>query len=299
MNNRTTKLTRRDFIKGAGCAAIGLAAGLPVMAEELIKDEEKSRVVLVRHPDAVGLDRKINGDVIQQMLDQAMTVLFDKKDPAACWKKIINPDDIVGLKTNVWANLPTTPEVEQAIRNGVMSAGVPKEKIGISDRGVIGHPIFEKATALINARPLRTHAWSGVGSLIKNYIMFSPEPPKYHSNACADLGALWELPIVKGKTRLNVLVMLTPLFHGQGWHHFDPKYIWPYKGLLVSTDPVAADTVGLQIFHAKRKEYFGEERPLKPAAHHVVIADKKFGLGTSDPNKIEVVKLGWEEGVLI
>lgn len=297
--NKKPKLTRRDFIKEAGCAAVGAAIGLPALAEEVAKPGVKTRVVLVRDKNVIDSKGKINGEVIQQMLDQAMTTLFEDKDPVKCWKKIIKPDDIVGIKSNVWHYLPTTTEVEQAIKRRVMDAGVAEENIGIDDRGVLRDPIFKKATALINARPMRTHAWSGVGSLIKNYIMFSPDPAKYHGNSCAGLGALWDLPIVKGKTRLNILVLLTPLFYGIGPHHFDRTYTWPYMGLLVGTDPVALDSVGLRLFQAKRKAYFGEDKPIKPTAHHIALADKKYNLGTSDLNKIELVKLGWQEGVLI
>ncbi|MCP4568939.1 MAG: twin-arginine translocation signal domain-containing protein [FCB group bacterium] len=293
-------LTRRDFIKGASCAALGAAVGLPVMAEELAETvEKKTRIVLIRHRDAVDPKGGVNGEIIQQMMDEAMTVLFDNQDVLACWKKIIDSSDIVGIKTNVWGPLSTTPQVEQAIKSRVMDVGVSERNIGIDDRGVLENPIFKKSTALINARPMRSHAWSGVGSLIKNYIMFSPKPPDYHDDSCASLAKTWDLPICKGKTRLNVLVLLTPQFHGTGPHHFDPAYTWSYKGLLVGIDPVALDSTGLRLFQAKRKLFFGENRPVKPTAHHIAFADTRYGLGTSDPNKIELIKVGWKDDILI
>jgi hypothetical protein len=146
---------------------------------------------------------------------------------------------------------------------------------------------------------MRTHHWSGVGSLLKNYIMFVEEPWQYHDNSCADLAKLWRLSHVKDKTRLNILVMLTPLFHGIGAHHFDKTYTWPYKGLLVGTDPVAVDAVGLEILRAKRKEFFGDDRPLKPSPHHIALADTKHKLGVADPNKIDIIRIGLAEGSLI
>lgn len=299
MKDATIQLSRRDFVKGAGCAALGFALGLPAFAEEEVHEVAKTRVVLVRHKEAVDAKGKVHGEIIQQMMDDAVVALFEEQDPKACWRKMIVPKDVVGIKSNEWGNLPTPPELEKAIEVRVKEAGVPKKQIAIDDRGVLDHPVFQKATALINVRPLRTHAWSGVGSLIKNYIMFSPEPPKYHPDSCASLATLWELPVVKGKTRLNILVLLTPLFHGSGWHHFDPTFVWPYKGLLVGTDPVAVDSVGLRILQAKRQAYFDEDRPLSPPAHHIVLADKKYGLGTSDPAKIELIRVGWDEDILI
>jgi hypothetical protein len=291
-------ITRRDFVKGVGGAAVGLAVGLPVLGEEVKRPVPKSRVVLVRDEQAV-VEGKVNDKVLGDMLDRAVSAYFDADDAAACWPRLVSPDDVVGIKSNGWPNLRTPPALEQAIQSRVQQAGVPAERISIDDQGVLRDPIFQEATALFNIRPMRTHAWSGVGSLIKNYIMFSPEPPAYHDNSCADLGALWHLPLVAGKTRLNILVMLTPLFHGQGWHHYDVEYTWPYRGILVSTDPVAVDTVGLQILEAKRKEFFGEPRPIRPPAHHIRFADTKYRLGTSDLERIELVRLGWAEGTLI
>lgn len=295
----TRKLTRRDFIKSTGCVAVGMAMGAPVLAEDIMDPVQKSRVVLVRHPDAVAKDGTIDGKIVQQMLDDAVAALFGTGDAATGWRRVIRPEDIVGIKTNLWRNLPTTTQVETAIKTRVMDVGVAEKNISIDDHGILDNPVFKNATALINARPMRTHSWSGVGSLIKNYIMFSPSPDSYHDNACASLGAVWQLPMCRDKTRLNVLVMLTPLFYGVGPHHFDRTYVWGYHGLLVGTDPVAVDTVGVRIFQAKRNIYFGEDRPIKPTAHHIVFADKKYGLGTSDINKIEIVRLGWQEGILI
>jgi len=204
----------------------------------------------------------------------------------------------VGIKTNVWRYLSTPPEVERAIKNGVLQAGVTEENIAMGDRGILQNPGFQRATALINTRPMRTHSWSGVGSLIKNYITFA-HPPDYHADACAGLAELWQLPITRGKTRLNILVMLTPQFHNIGPHHFDASFIWPYNGLIVSTDPVAADAVGLRIIQQKRRLAFGEDRPLQPTAHHIALADTEYHLGNADMGRIDLVRLGWEDDSLI
>jgi len=298
MKRARQDLTRRTFIKGMGAAVVGGAAGLPAGERGPHSRQSTSRAVLIRDEDAVGADGTVNGDIVQGMMDRAMTSLFGLDSPEACWRLILQPDDIVGIKTNIWRFLPTPPEVEQALKRGAMTAGVPEENIGMGDQNVRRLEIFQRTTALLNARPMRTHAWSGVGSLIKNYIMFD-NPPDYHDDACANLAALWELPVVKDKTRLNVLVMLTPQFHNIGPHHFDPMYVWPYKGLIVSTDPVAADALGLRIIQAKRREVFGEDRPLQPTAHHIRLADTEHGLGNADMSRIDLVRVGWEADALI
>lgn len=298
MKRRHEDLTRRTFIKGIGAAVVGGAVGIPGRGEEVRAAQSTSRVVLIRDEGALGENGVIDGPVVQGMMDRAMTSLFGMESPEDCWKTIIQPDDVVGIKTNIWRNLPTPPEVEGALKHGAMVAGVPEENIGMGDQNVRRLEIFQRTTALLNARPMRTHAWSGVGSLIKNYIMFD-NPSDYHDDACADLAKLWQLPTVKGKTRLNVLVMLTPQFHNIGPHHFDPMYVWPYRGLIVSTDPVAADAVGLRIIQAKRREAFGEDRPLQPTAHHIRLADTVHGLGNADMSRIDLVRVGWEGDALI
>jgi len=93
--------------------------------------------------------------------------------------------------------------------------------------------------------------------------------------------------------------MLTPLFHGIGPHHFSRKYVWEYNGIIVSKDPVAADATGVRILQAKRMQHFGRERPLQPPAKHIFLADTRHNLGVSDPGKIELIKLGWRDGILI
>ncbi len=292
------RLSRRDFMKGVGGALVGMAVGLPATASGTITPPGVSRVVLIRNPDVVLGLRRTDGELIQRMLDEAMVSLFGLDTPSECWARIIRPDDIVGIKTNVWHYLPTPPEVERAIRRGVLGAGVLERNIGMGDRGVRRSNIFRRSTALVNSRPMRTHAWSGVGSLIKNYIMFD-NPVRYHPDACASLAKVWDLPITRGKTRLNVLVMLTPQFHNLGPHHFDEEYTWPYGGLIVSTDPVAADAVGLRIIQQKRRQVFGADRPLQPTAHHIALADTEYGLGNASMDRIELVRLGWQEGSLI
>jgi len=298
MTQERSNLTRRDFMKGVGSAALGIAAVRPATASAHAVQGDSSRVVLIRHPGVARGVRDTDGALVQQMLDDALVALLQNDDPAECWRRIVRPDDVVGIKTNGWRYLPTPPEVEQAIRRGVSRAGVPDANVAMGDQGISRNEIFRRSTALINTRPMRTHSWSGVGSLLKNYITFS-NPPDYHADACASLAELWDLPITRGKTRLNVLVMLTPQFHNIGPHHFDPSYTWPYGGLIVSTDPVAADAVGLQIIQRKRRLVFGEERPLQPTAHHIALADTQYHLGNADMSKIELVRVGWGEDSLI
>ena len=304
MNVRKTRkgITRRDFLRStAGITLAGTvgASASAAEAQEEAAAKKKSKVILVRDADALDANGSVNAEVIQRMLDDAVTALVGESDPVAAWKLLVKPTDTVGIKSNVWDSLPTPPELEAAIKRRVMDAGVAEDRIDVADRGILENPIFQNATALINARPMRTHHWAGVGSLLKNYIQFVPNPSAWHGDSCADLAAIWQLPMVKGKTRLNVLVMLTPLFHSKGPHNFQQEHTWAYMGLLVGSDPVAVDATGLRIIEAKRLAYFGEEQPFPIPPKHIRVAEEKYALGVADPSRIDVQKLGWTNGILI
>ncbi|MDH4258072.1 MAG: DUF362 domain-containing protein [Candidatus Aminicenantes bacterium] len=286
-------ITRRDFIRGSTFAVLGAALGFSS------QQEKKSKVILVRHKDALDENSVLNAEVIQQMLDEAVMALFNKPDPVEAFKQIIKPGEVVGIKSNVWSYLPTPPEAEKAIVRRLVDVGVKEEDISIDDHNVRTNPIFLKATSLINVRPLRTHYLAGVSGCMKNYIMFAQSQSAMHPNSCSDLGSLFYLPQVKGKTRLNILCALTPQYHGRGPHHFSRRYIWDYKGLIVGQDPVAVDAIGLKLIMAKRTEQLGKDMAVPPVPRHIRDADLKHGLGTSDLNRIDLVKLGWKDDILI
>ena len=286
-------ITRRDFIRGSTFAVLGAALSLPS------QQVKRSKVILIRHKDALDENSVIDGEVVQQMLDEAVMALLGKTDPVEAFSSIIKPGEVVGIKSNVWSYLPTPPELEMAIKRRLIDAGVKEENISIDDHTVRTNPVFVKSTSLINVRPLRTHYLAGVSGCMKNYIMFAKSQSALHPNSCSALGSLFSLPQVKGKTRLNVLCALTPQFHGRGPHHFSRRYIWGYKGLIVGQDPVAVDAIGLKLIMAKRAEQLGREKAVPPVPRHIRDADVKYGLGNSDLSRIGLVKLGWTEDILI
>ncbi len=289
-------LSRRHLLGlGAGAAVAGLA-GMDVRAAD---ERAPSRVVLVRRREVVREDGSVDGAVLAQMLDEAVAALLGSEHAAAAWRELIRPSDVVGVKTNVWSHLRTPPELEEAIRRRILEVGVAPGDVAVDDRGVRSNPVFRRATAVINVRPMRTHHWSGLGTCLKNVIMFVPRPSEYHGDSCASLGAIWHLPELAGKVRLNVLVMLTPQFHSVGPHGFSAQHVWTYGGLLVGREPAPVDATGARIIQAKRDLFFGEHRPITPSPHHIEVADARYGLGPSSPDRIELVRLGWDHGVLI
>jgi hypothetical protein len=295
MKQRIT-VTRRDFLRGT--AGLVMTMGLGASISSKAKAEDKARVVLIRHQKVLNSEGKIDANILQAMLDEAVQTLLNEKDPLKAWQRLFKKSDIVGIKSNSWRYLPTPVEMEQVLRNRLLNIGIPESSLAVDDRGVLNNPVFQKSTALINVRPVRSHHWAGVGTCLKNYIMFVPAPSAYHGEACSDLGKIWTLPLVKDKTRLNILVALTPQFYGRGSNSFDRRYLWPYNGLIVGLDPVSVSAVGAELLRLKRISFFGEDRELDVQPIHIAVADKKYHLGVSDLNRIEIIRLGWMDQVL-
>jgi Domain of unknown function (DUF362) len=290
-------ITRRDFLRVTAGAAVTAALGSGVVGEA--RAEPTARVVLIRNAEVLGRQGKVQGEILQSMLDEAVKNLLETNEPTEAWKRLFKSSDVVGIKSNEWDRLPTPKELEAAIKRRILNVGVAEKNISIDDRGVLNNPIFLNSTALVNARPLRTHHWSGVGTCLKNYIQFVSDPWAYHDEGCSPLGKIWTYPVVKAKTRLNILSALTPQFYGRGAHFFDRRYVWPYQGLIVGTDPVAVDAIGAHLLQVKRIGFFGEDRALDVPPVHILAADKKYHLGVSDLSRIHLIKLGWMEEVLL
>ena len=67
----------------------------------------------------------------------------------------------------------------------------------------------------------------------------------------------------------------------------------------MGTDPVAVDAVGAHLLQVKRTAFFGEDRALDVPPVHIIATDKKYHVGVSDLNRIQLIKLGWMEDALI
>jgi hypothetical protein len=295
---RDTKISRRDFFAvGTAAAASGLVARPSDAGDR--GGKPTSRVVLIRDRAVLDQEGQPESEALHRMLNRGLVELTGTEDSASAWKKLFSPEDVVGIKSNVWSRLPTPPALEEAMRAELQRVGVAPGNIAVDDRAVKSNPVFRRATAFINTRPMRTHNWAGLGTCLKNVITFTERYPDYHADACAPLGSIWLRPELKGKVRLNALVMLTPQFHSTGPHSFSKEFVWPYRGLILGFDPVAVDATGARVIEAKRKLYFGDDRPISPPPHHIQVAETQYGVGVADQERIEVVRLGWTEDALI
>jgi hypothetical protein len=285
-------ITRRDFVRGTVGATLGAAAmGGPLAA--FAAPGTTSQVVLVREEWVLDGQHAVNPDILRIMLRNVLTKVTGKPDPNSAWHALVKTDDVIGLVATDHLN-KTHPEVIEVVRASLVEAGIPKSNI----RDAQGGPENARAcTALIALPALKAHWLTGIGTVLKNYIRFSGSPSSYHDANNANLGEIWNMPHVKGKTRLVLVDALRPLC--DKGPQPDPRYLWDYKGLIAGRDPVAVETVCLKIILQKRQALRGEPWPLSPPPLCVEMADKKYGLGTSRMEQIQIDRIGWTSDALV
>jgi len=293
MHQKGKPLTRRDFLRGT----LGATLGASVLGTKILTAGEKavssSLVTIVRDKNAMDASNNVNPEVLKAMLDQTLIKFTGQKTTKDAWLSLVKPEDTIGLVPTTHLN-PTHQEVVDAVKSSLIGAGIPEEKI----LNAQGGPDKPKAcTALIALPALKAHWLTGLGTVMKIYILYSGKPSNYHDKNNSKLGEIWKLPFVKGKTRLVLVDALHPLC--DKGPQVDPRYKWGYNGLIAGTDPVAVETVCLRIITEKRKAIRGEPWPISPPPLCVEAADKVYGLGTSNWDNIKVELSGWDEDLLL
>lgn len=294
MKNDQTLLTRRDFIRGTVGATLTVSIlGVP-WPKGSAQASRSSLVTVVRDKKAMDAGLKVDAKILQTMIDQTVLRVTGKIDIREAWAALVKPNDIVGLVPTPHLN-PTHQELIDGVKASLMKeAGIPEKNI-IMAQGGKRKP--GKCTALISMPALKGHWLTGIGTVIKNYIMYSGRPSNYHHEDSAKLGEIWGIPEVKGKTRLVLVDALHPLC--DKGPQADPRYKWAYNGLIAGTDPVAVETVCLKVITEKRRALRGEPWPVSPPPICVEAADNVYGLGTSKMEEIKITHFGWEEDLLL
>jgi hypothetical protein len=290
MSDHRFIITRRDFVRGSVSAAMGVSIA-PNAWERTAS--RSSLVVIVRDQKALGSANEANIAVIKQMLAQTVMRVTGAKSEREAWRALFRPEEIVGLVPTPHLN-PTHRELVDAVRSSLSEAGIPEKNI-IRAQG--GPDEAMACGALIALPGLKAHWLTGIGTVLKNYITYSGNPSQYHDENNIRLGEIWNLPHVKGKTKLVLVDALRPLC--DKGPQPDPRYMWNYCGLIAGKDPVAVETVCLKIITEKRRALRGGPWPLSPPPLCVTAADEKYGLGTSKMAEIKIERLGWAQDNLV
>jgi len=156
---------------------------------------------------------------------------------------------------------------------------------------LVSRIVTERATALVSAAVLKDHNLAGLTAVMKNFYGAIHNPNKYHDNNCSPFIAdVFAQQPIRSRFRLALCDATRPQF--QGGPAPRPRWQWPYGGLILSADPVAADRIALEILERKRAaerlpSLEDDGRPVRYLA-----AAQERGLGVADLDRIEVVSIG-------
>jgi uncharacterized protein (DUF362 family) len=183
---------------------------------------------------------------------------------------------------------------------GVQCRGTDTERIDsgyqrqVESSGQIGscfsRIVAEQVDALISVPVLKDHNLAGVSLGMKNFYGAIHNPNKYHDDNCdpyiVDVVAH---RFIRPKWKLTICDATRAQYHaGPGRH---PGFAWPFGGLLVSGDFVAADAVAADLLETQRKtkglKSLAEEK--RPAKHIATAAAR--GLGVADLTRIERIEV--------
>ena len=169
---------------------------------------------------------------------------------------------------------------------GYASELVSKGTIG----GLLSNLLVEYCDVIINMPVLKDHGMAGITGALKNHYGSIHNPNKYHTNNCnpyiADLNSLEQ---IKSKQRLIIMDALNVQF--QGGPAYQKKWSSMYGALLLSSDPVAIDSVGWRVIENLRKSAGLE--PIKGSKREPIYIKTAadYGLGNGEPAKIKVKEI--------
>ncbi|MBI3874683.1 MAG: DUF362 domain-containing protein [Verrucomicrobia bacterium] len=121
-----------------GAAALCLAAAsFAADSGAPAKTPVTARVIIVQDPAALETYTP-QPEKIRAMLERGLTLLTGKTNAAAAWRSLVSTQDCVGIKvfSEPGAISGTRPEVVAAVAEGLLAAGVPRQRIVIWDKSL-------------------------------------------------------------------------------------------------------------------------------------------------------------------
>ena len=266
---------------------------------------------------------------IREMLDASITKLTGLNDAKQAWQALFQPNEKIAIKVNafrnsiIWTHVPLV----RAITDSLLNAGIPAEQIvvfdftsaeletagfkinkdgpGVRVYGTDGDyaskiqvgannttrlsNVLLNSDALINIPILKSHMIAGMTFALKNHYGTVENPDGLHNvgNALPGLNAL---PEIKQRTRLVIGDLLEAcLNHSNGY----PYWKSDFKGdsILMSYDPIAHDTVGLNMLK-DLKTARGDDPTYNLGLSKAWFENAgKLGLGAHDAKDIQLTEI--------
>jgi hypothetical protein len=292
--------------------------------------EAASKVVHARHA-GVWSGESLGPNALRQMLDASITELTGLNDAGEAWRALFQPGERVVIKVNafrnslIWTHAPLVMAITDALQDAgvgadqivifdcltreLETAGYPVNKDGagvrcygndgdhVGDWDIVGRGtqisrILMDCDALINVPVLKAHRLAGLSFAMKNHYGTISNPSSYHRGQAITQGMaeINALPPIRDRTRLIVGDMLAAcLYYGASYPYWEAD--WKGDALLMSFDPVAHDTVGLDIIANLREAEGGSRQPLVNNATPWLKNGAQMGLGTDSRSDMALTEL--------
>ncbi len=299
----------------------------------IVSQTIRSKVIISKDKALSVHKGMIDSSKLTHLLDNGMQALFETDDQVSAWQKVVKRGEVIGLKVNCLSGLGSTHTgLVEIICERLCQAGIKAGDIVIWDRfnrdleeggyhisdsagkircfgnetngfesdlqmfgsaaSLVCRTITRVCDGIINLPVLRDHSIAGVTISLKNMFGAINNPNKYHLNAGDPyIPDVWMLPPFRSKIKLNICDALEAQY--EGGPSFMSQWRWPFKALLLSTDPVSLDQIGWKIIEDKRKER--GLKSLKTSGREPkyikTAADALHGLGVDDPARIDVIEV--------
>ena len=291
-----------------------------------IYPEVPSKVVHARRAD-VWVGDALEPPALRQTLDASIVELTGTSDAVEAWAALFAPDERIAIKVNAHAQGSVHVPLVVTVTECLQAAGIPAEQILVFDRSTLemedeGYPVNEDGPgvrwlgtdtrryregwtlldseirlsdlmlgcdALINMPILKVANGPGISFALKSHYGTFDKPRYFHrpkfGQAIAELNAL--LPI-KERTRLVVGDVLT---RDQRRDTAGYRMVGTGDSILMSFDPVAHDTVGLQLANQVLGAEGGNAEATTGQASAWLENSAQLGLGTNALDHIEWVEV--------
>jgi len=282
-----------------------------------IPESAKSIVVDSRNPMILA-GPQIHEAALASTIAEAVRLATGRDSADEAWRKLFRPDDVIGLKFDEvgYEKLNTTDTFAEQLVRLLERAGFRRDRIVLIDAPealavrlktqprAFGWEeadtsfgsgserqakVLRQVTALINVPFLKTDNISGIAGALRNTSLpFVRRQARYFGGGgspfIADIAAL---PQIRSKLRVHIVNGLRAVFD-KGPDVY-PECVWLHAGILVSTDPVAVDSVALDVINARRAEAklspLGDSKGRLPHIHAAALRR----LGTDDQDYIRLI----------
>ncbi|MCD6375762.1 MAG: DUF362 domain-containing protein [Caldisericaceae bacterium] len=283
-------MNRRIFLKKSFLLNSGFWLGRKYA---LAGSNAKAKVVIAQNPAVVNR-HQVQSDQLLALLDKAMQAYFDCDNPLQAWQKVVQPDEVIGLKVNCLSGTGSTHrELVDAVVERLKEAGIKPYNIIIWDRL---NKDLEECKFQIRSRGRQVKCFGNDLAGFHPRLQVFGQAGSLVSRIVTDYcDGIINLPVLRDHSIAGISVALKNMFgaiHNPNKYHlntgdpyiadvnafpvfrkkirltivdaleaqyhggpaFQPQWRWPFAGLIVGQDRVAIDCIAWQIIEEKRKQ---------------------------------------------